>query len=91
MLWDSEPVFCYIQFLVFVLFSFSPCIQYNNFSIKKFSATVQNRRFIYDIQVDIMTSCQVGLRMAIHLFVLPCIVPYSFFSHFLVKDICINV
>ena len=29
--------------------------------------------------------------MAIHLFVLPCIVPFSFFSHFLVKYICINV
>ena len=38
-----------------------------------------------------MTYCLVGLRMAIHLSVLPCIIPFSSFSHFLVKDICINV
>ena len=40
-----------------------------------------------------MTHCLVGSRMAIHLFDLPCIVPFSFFSHFLVKNLlkCIRL
>ena len=77
--------FSYLFFLVFVPFSFSP-----DFSSKIYPQPfkIETSNMVYRFT---MTSCIVGLKMGLLLFVLPYVCSFFFLSRFFFKDISTNV
>ena len=78
-------VFCCLFFPKFILFSFSP-----DFSskISPQLCKIETSNLVYRFTT---TSCNIGLKMGLLLFVLPYVYSFFFLSRFFVKDISTTV